>query len=255
MPLTVPSHGGLVAPLLLVDRGRLDGVALVVGATAPDLPYAWSRTGSSLSFDGHGVLATLLFSAPLAAVAAVVFRRVVARPLAVHLPDLGVLRLRDVAHAAGDRYPVWWSYACGALGATTHLLLDGLTHPEPWADALTGHRLRDRVDLPGLGPERWHDVLYAGVSVAGAVLVAVCLVVAGARRAREGVPRPALPRPTAASWLALVGPSALGLAAGGLAAAAVWGPETVAKGLTLLLWAATAGLVAGCAAAGRVLRL
>jgi hypothetical protein len=29
----------------------------------------------------------------------------------------------------------------------------------------------------------------------------------------------------------------------------------VAKGLMLLLWAATAGLVAGCAAAGRVLRL
>jgi hypothetical protein len=32
------------------------------------------------------------------------------------------------------------------------------------------------------------------------------------------------------------------------------GPETVAKGLTLLLWATTAGLVGGCAAAGRVLR-
>jgi Domain of unknown function (DUF4184) len=47
VPLTVPSHGGLVAPLLLVDRGRLDGVALVVGATAPDLPYAWSRTAAT----------------------------------------------------------------------------------------------------------------------------------------------------------------------------------------------------------------
>jgi hypothetical protein len=98
-------------------------------------------------------------------------------------------------------------------------------------------------------------VLYAALSVAGAVLVAVCLVVAGARRARQGVPRPALPRPTAASWLALAGPSALGVAAGGLAAAAVWGPETVAKGLALLLWAATAGLVGGCVVAGRVLRL
>jgi Domain of unknown function (DUF4184) len=129
VPLTVPSHAGLAAPLLLVDRGRLDGVALLVGAVGPDLSYAWSRTGSSLSFDGHGPLAVLLFSAPLAVVAAVVFRLVVARPLAVHLPDLGVCRLRDVAHAAGDHYAVAWSYACGALGAATQVLLDGLTHP------------------------------------------------------------------------------------------------------------------------------
>lgn len=42
MPLTFPSHAAAVLPLKLLQPSRLDGVALVIGSTTPDLPYAFS---------------------------------------------------------------------------------------------------------------------------------------------------------------------------------------------------------------------
>ncbi|HEY2997308.1 MAG TPA: DUF4184 family protein [Acidimicrobiales bacterium] len=255
MPLTLPSHPGLVAPLTLIDRGRLDGVALLVGATAPDLPYAWSRSGWPGAFDGHTIPAIVLFAAPAAVALAVVFRRWVARPLAVHLPDAGPCRLRDVAFAAGDRYRWWWTYLCGLLGAAAHLLFDGFTHPEPWAVDLVGRALDRRVDPPLLGPHRLHGVLYMALSALGAVLAVACVAYAGRRRARAGVPRPVLPAATGASWWALLLPLELGVLVGLLAANAAWGAETVAGALMLALWATGAGLIVGCAAAGRALGL
>ena len=42
MPLTFPSHAAAVLPLKLWRPVRLDGVALVIGSTTPDLPYALS---------------------------------------------------------------------------------------------------------------------------------------------------------------------------------------------------------------------
>ncbi|MGH9113099.1 MAG: DUF4184 family protein, partial [Acidimicrobiales bacterium] len=92
MPLTIPSHPGLVAPVVVADRGRLDGVALLVGAAAPDLPYAWSRAGLPFEFDGHFTPPVFLFSAPVAVVVALLFRRYMAHPLAAHLPDAAPFR-------------------------------------------------------------------------------------------------------------------------------------------------------------------
>ncbi|WP_367319789.1 DUF4184 family protein [Streptomyces sp. HUAS ZL42] len=40
MPLTFPSHAAAVMPLKIRRPHWFDGVALVVGSTVPDLPYA-----------------------------------------------------------------------------------------------------------------------------------------------------------------------------------------------------------------------
>jgi Domain of unknown function (DUF4184) len=255
VPLTIPSHPGLVAPLVVVDRGRLDGVALFVGAVAPDLPYAWSRANLPVEFDGHFTPPVFLFSAPIAVVVALLFRRYVARPLAAHLPDAAPFRLRDVAYAANDRYRWWWSYLCGALGAISHLVTDSFTHPEPWAARLVDGRLYSRVDLPLLGTNRVYDVIYAVLNVVGGLLLVGSMAFAGWRRARRGVPHPGLPEATARSSVALLAPLAAALIVGAVLADRTWGPETFPKASMQFVGMTAIGLLAGCAWAGRELGL
>jgi hypothetical protein len=255
VPLTIPSHPGLLAPLVVVDRRRLDGVALLVGAVAPDLPYAWSRADLPFEFDGHLTPPVFLFSAPVAVVIALLFRRYVARPLAAHMPDAAPFRLRDVAYAANDRYRLWWSYLCGALGAISHLVTDSFTHPEPWAVLLLDGRLYDRIDLPLLGTRQVYDVIYAFFNVVGGLLLVGSMAYAGWRRARREVPHPGLPLATVRSSIALLAPMAVGLIVGTLLADRTWGPETFPKASMQFVWMVAIGLLVGCTWAGRELGL
>lgn len=133
MPLTVPSHPVAVVPLKLWRPRWFDGVALVVGAVAPDLAYALHP----VRVHGHAWTAPLWWAAPLALVVVPVARRV-AGPVARHLPDLGVLRLRDYGALAGSRHRWWVTASSAALGAWSHILWDSVTHatvdyrPIPW---------------------------------------------------------------------------------------------------------------------------
>ena len=217
MPFPLVSHQGLAAPALLVDRrGRLDGVALVVGSLAPDLLYAFIYEA-----DGHLPWSLLWFVVPVSLAVSWGYRRWVAWPLAVHLPDLGSFRLRDAARAATDRPGLVAGVLSALLGGLSHALADGFTHPEPWvSDTLTW--LYDEVPFPLKGDVYVYNLLRLLGTVGGALLAVLVLWLTGRRREREGMPRPALPSPTRRSYRLLGGWTAAGCLVGGLIVLNSW---------------------------------
>ncbi|MFF5265545.1 DUF4184 family protein [Actinomadura viridis] len=54
VPLTFPSHAAAVMPLKFWRPRWFDGVALVVGSTAPDLPFAVGRHCRPTATRGRG---------------------------------------------------------------------------------------------------------------------------------------------------------------------------------------------------------
>ena len=259
MPFPVVAHQGLAAPALLARRWRLNGVALLAGSVAPDLPYALDRTRLDVDAGSHSWAALVWLCIPVAVVAGWAFRAIVAGPLAAHVPDLGPLRLRDMASAVSDWHPFATTAVSAMLGGLTHLMADGFTHPEPWAMDLAPWLAHRADGAPGfVGPDYratyWYDVVGAVATASGIVLVVVCLALSARRRARENVPRPSLPATTRRSHLMLWGTSVAGVVVGLLLAAVVWGPETRAQGTMLATLAVATALTVGCHLATTELR-
>lgn len=126
MPATFPSHAAAVLPLKVVRPRWFDGVALVVGSTAPDLSYPLSPMG--LLLFTHRWTSLLWWSLPVTVVMAAVIRSV-APYVAAHLPQDRWFALRDYG-VLGISRPRWWVTATSAvLGAATHIFWDGFTHP------------------------------------------------------------------------------------------------------------------------------
>jgi hypothetical protein len=141
MPLTLPTHPLAVVPLKMWRPRWFDGVALTLGAIAPDVAYA--AEGYGLTIDSHAWHAPLWWALPLTLLGAPVVRWAAA-PVAAHLPAAGPLRLRDYGVLATVRHP-WRVTAWSAvLGALSHLLWDAVTHP-----AITG----GRIPLPPLAAQ------------------------------------------------------------------------------------------------------
>ncbi|MGH9209151.1 MAG: DUF4184 family protein [Acidimicrobiales bacterium] len=249
MPFPLVSHQGLAAPALVVGRRqRLDAVAYLIGTLAPDLPYALDRTRWDFDASSHTLVGLIVWSVPVSVVATWVFRRLMASTLATQLPDVGPLRLRDLAWAASDR-PGWWATAVSAmLGALTHVVFDGFTHPEAWAVDLFPVLVDPApVSLPNPGrPTYWYDVVHAFGNYGGALLVPVCFGLGAWRRARNGRPRPQLPPSTRDERVVLAGSTLTGAVVGVGAAARVWGPETMAQGTMLFTWSVALGALGGC---------
>jgi hypothetical protein len=242
MPFPIVSHQGLAAPALLVDRrGRLDGVALMVGSMAPDVLYAFTDAANDQM---PGLL--LWWCVPLSVAVAWVFRQWVARPLAAHLPDFGPLRVRDIAWAATDRPGIVATALSGLLGALTHVVADGFTHPEPWlSDQLTW--LYREVPFPLKGEVYLYNLLRFLGTVGGAVLAVVVTWLAAWRRTAAGVPHPDLPAPTRRSAAELWGWTLAGASLAAAIVADAWftpasRPQTVMRATIV----ASAALVVGC---------
>ena len=117
MPATFPSHPAAVLPLKLWRPRWFDGVALVVGAGAPDAAYP--VVGLVSLPETHTWFGLLWFSLPVAYVGCLIIRGL-APVVAAHLPDFGALHLRDygvlglvrhrwyvtvVVHPGGRRVP------------------------------------------------------------------------------------------------------------------------------------------------------
>ncbi|GIJ74589.1 DUF4184 family protein [Virgisporangium ochraceum] len=169
MPLTLPTHPMAVLPLKVWRPRWFDGVALVVGAVAPDLPYA--ADGYPLGFRAHAWLAPFWWAAPLALLCVPLVRWTAGR-VAVHLPAAGPLRLRDYGVLALVRHRWWVTATSAALGAYSHILWDSVTH-----DTIN-HR---PIPLRGLTSEAvpgwlWYEVLSKASNAVG-LLAAVGLAV------------------------------------------------------------------------------
>lgn len=126
MPATFPSHAAAVLPLKLWRPRRFDGVALVTGSAAPDLPYALN--GFVLLPSTHSLPAVLWFGLPVALVTAWLVRRA-APVVAVHLPARpGWLALPDYGVLGAVRHRWYVTVWSGLLGAASHAAWDGFTH-------------------------------------------------------------------------------------------------------------------------------
>jgi hypothetical protein len=155
--MTFPSHAAAVMPLKLLRPRWFDGVALVVGSTAPDLPYA---LGAPLPTYGHTWVGLALWGVPLTMTAALLIR-CSAPVVAAHLPgwwqDYGVL--------GRVRHP-WYITALSAwIGAVTHRLWDDITHDRLPGTSL-GFAALGRPLLPGLP---WWEALHAASSLLGLI--------------------------------------------------------------------------------------
>jgi hypothetical protein len=201
MPLTVPTHPVAVVPLKLWRPRWFDGVALVLGATTPDLFLA--ADGYGLTIHSHAWHAPLWWALPLSLVGARLVRWA-APAIAAHLPAAGPLALRDygVLGAVRHSWPV--TAVSALLGAITHIVWDAFTHPVPFP--WLHHRSLFGLPL-------W-DLLSMLSNVVGFVAGLALALHIGRRRLLivwHGLPRP-MPRRPAYFWSVAGGVAALGVA-------------------------------------------
>jgi hypothetical protein len=128
MPLTYLSHQSVVIPLKIAAPRAVSGTALVLGSIAPDVNYYLEGYASNPST--HSWPAQLTFCLPVTLALYWLVTRVIAVPLAAHLPDAGSFRLHDYALVANQPSGPghWLTVAISAvIGSATHVLLDRYT--------------------------------------------------------------------------------------------------------------------------------
>jgi hypothetical protein len=258
VPFTFLAHQAAVVPLKLARPRWFDGTALALGTIVPDLEYAWQE----LPAKGwaHTLEGVLLFVLPASLVLAALVRRVVARPLAAHLPDGEWFRLRDyaaLAEAPGGAGAWALAVVSVLVGAGTHVVWDAFTHAGTFATTWFPGLEQTIVPIGDL-PLRVTGLLQLASSAGGIVATLAALHLIARKRlvlAWAGTPAP-LPQATPESrriLLACVLAPAL--------AGAVWGgldlrTSSVHVFLALAVRAffrtvvlAFSGLVVGCALA------
>jgi hypothetical protein len=181
-----------MAILPLVGRLRLDATCLAIGAMAPDFEYfVRVRQVSTIS---HTWLGLLVWNVPVTIVLAIAFHHLVKWPLVLVAPSF--LARRGAVYASRPWGARSWGFALAcvasaAIGATTHMVWDGITH----SDGMIASRvaaLRTLVELP-LGRDMvLHRVLQHASTAIGLLVVAI--VVARALRRVSPVELPVRPR-------------------------------------------------------------
>jgi len=258
MPLTFLSHQAPVLPLKMAWPRWFDGTALVIGSMAPDLFFV--AHGTDLYPDAHGSVAAFMLCLPLTLVITWVIKRVVAGPLAAHLPDAGQFHLRDYGRLDSWRWPTnttgsFLLILSAMIGALSHVLIDSFTHGFGWVvqhvDAL---RLQAFL-LPEWAsgrPVYVHDFLQVGGTVIGAGITIWCLHVIGQRRLLVSwCPAALMLKATAASRRLLITWSALALVVGlavGVLAASYGGAQDFIVRVTGVTFV---GVALGCVNARR----
>lgn len=206
MPLTFPSHAAAVMPLKMWRPHWFDGVALVVGSTAPDLPYA---VGAPLLTYGHTWAGLALWGVPLSVVATLLIRRS-APVVAAHLPgwwgEYGVLG--QVRHRWRVTVISAW------IGAVTHRLWDDVTH-DRLAGTSLGFAVLGRPMVPGIP---WWVALHTAstlIGIIGWVWATIHIGRRGLLRRWHGSPPQVVPRP-ALFWASVAVTMTLGAVASAL---------------------------------------
>ena len=153
MPSTFLSHQAPVLPL----KARwpwLDGTALVVGTTGPDLAYALA--GSETAVDAHTFSGVFVFALPVTVLITLIIRERAANAF-LFAPDLGPARLRSWAVIGTGRPALAVTVFSAWIGAMSHALLDAFTHDRRWASDRIGILQRTWVEI--------NDVPWSGANV------------------------------------------------------------------------------------------
>jgi Domain of unknown function (DUF4184) len=201
MPATIPSHQGAVLGLKLWRPRWFDGVALVVGAAAPDAGYAVA--GLAVDIHSHAWHSLFWFNLPLTIVVTTLIRR--AAPFVVaHLPSGSRLALQDYGVLASVRHPIAVTICSALLGALSHQLWDSVTHPylligHPFYGSDTYLPAMHATALAGLP---WWRVIHLGSELVGCAVSIAVAVRIGQRRLLVGWhgPAPIAPRRTIVFW-------------------------------------------------------
>ncbi len=169
----------------------IDATAMAMGSMAPDWEYALH--GSRLDFDGHSLVAVVLFCTPIAVVAAMVLRRV-APVLFAFVPSPSWMPLRQLRLLGARRPTLPTTVASAFVGALSHVIWDLFTHNDRWGAEHIA--LLRSTAVSAFGHDlTWAKVLqYAGhtVGAAVAVLLLAKLLRSGALRRWYGLsPDPA----------------------------------------------------------------
>jgi len=205
-----------MAVLPLVRWRWLDPTCLVIGAMAPDFEYfARMKQASNIS---HTWLGLVAWNLPVTIVLALAFHAMVKWPLVLVAPRFVAGRAAAFARRPwAEPWTVGFAGRCAVsalIGATTHLLWDGVTH----SDGMIASRvaaLREVVTVPVLGDMALSRVLQHASTVIG--LIAVSIVVARALWKIEPV---ALPDPRR-TWPRLIAMACVGGGIG-LSALRIW---------------------------------
>jgi hypothetical protein len=124
MPATFPSHAAAVLPMKLWRPAWFDGVALVIGSTAPDLGYP--LVGIVALPETHELPGLFWWCLPVTLALTWLVRRTVA-DVAVHLPARW-LALPDYGALARVRHRWYVTVSSALFGAASHIGWDGFTH-------------------------------------------------------------------------------------------------------------------------------
>jgi hypothetical protein len=242
MPFTL-AHPAAVIPLIHrgQGRGRLLGSGLVFGAMAPDLPYfAGEFTLGDLA---HTWWAVPTLDLAITATLATAWHLVLRAPLVGLLPGRWAAAAEQLtAPRKRTARQLWsltpWFALSAVIGAATHILWDGFTHPGRF-----GVRLVPALQSARVLGEPPYVLLQYGCSVLGCAVLAMWALRELRRAANEtaGLVRPAGNRRLA---LALTTASAL---AGASYRFAGWGRPGMPW--TSLLPVLAFGAVAGAALA------
>jgi Domain of unknown function (DUF4184) len=175
MPMTLPTHPIAVVPLKLWRPRWFDGVALVIGAMAPDFAYA--EDGYGLTIHSHAWHAPLWWALPLTLLLAPVVRWA-APTIVAHLPAGGPLALRDYGVLARVHHRLHVTAVSAMLGAVTHIVWDAFAHPRVDGRRVVFPVLQDDV---WSGLPVWHLVELVS-DLAGFVVGTLLIVHIGRQR-------------------------------------------------------------------------
>jgi len=171
MPFTFFSHQAPALPLKLIAPRWLSGTALALGSMAPDFEYFWR--GVPISDIGHTPLGQVAWCMPWTLLAVWLVRRVIAEPLALHLPDCGPFRLREYGRlACADDGPSYWARAAwsSVVGSWSHVIFDSFTHQHGW---IVDHTPLLQGPVPGTSIPFYIALNHGGTVFGGAFTLAL----------------------------------------------------------------------------------
>lgn len=215
MPFPFFAHQAAALPFKL-RWPMLSGTGLVLGSMAPDFGYF--LIGQQVSRAWHRPHGVLLFCLPVSFMLYLFVTRVIAAPIARHLPRTGTFRLHHLAYLEAQprtgRHLLVVA-ACIVVGAMTHLGWDLFTHDGTWM----GDRLPWlRMEVLRVGDRRiiGTSVLWIASTLAGGAFTLAVLHEMGRRDLWRGWAETRLPgsthgidpeAPAATSHVAFWGPA------------------------------------------------